>query len=143
MEHAQRDTLYNQGENAWEEVLILILMEHAQRGGKRSRFVRFGRVLILILMEHAQRDRLEVWRPSPIIVLILILMEHAQRASVSSRLQRDLANGLNPYFNGTCSKSEYIIEVKELTDEVLILILMEHAQREAVVLDIIVSGERS
>ena len=31
MEHAQRDTLYKQGENAWEEVLILILMEHAQR----------------------------------------------------------------------------------------------------------------
>ena len=36
---------------------------------------------------------------------------------------------LNPYFNGTCSKSEYVrYQGKELVD-VLILILMEHAQR--------------
>ena len=38
------------------------------------------------------------------------------------------ALGLNPYFNGTCSKStKNILKNKELS--VLILILMEHAQR--------------
>ena len=37
-------------------VLILVLMEHAQRDGrKRVRFVFSALVLILILMEHAQR----------------------------------------------------------------------------------------
>ena len=37
-------------------------------------------VLILILMEHAQRvSRISVIRCHNIIVLILILMEHAQR----------------------------------------------------------------
>ena len=38
-------------------VLILILMEHAQRDCAVVRGVRlFGFVLILILMEHAQRE---------------------------------------------------------------------------------------
>ena len=39
--------------------------------------------------------------------------------------------GLNPYFNGTCSKS-YIPEAKKFAQGVLILILMEHAQREEI-----------
>ncbi len=38
-------------------VLILILMEHAQRGGGVSNGERILIVLILILMEHAQRDQ--------------------------------------------------------------------------------------
>ena len=38
--------------------------------------------------------------------------------------------GLNPYFNGTCSKREYKDSTTYDLDEVLILILMEHAQRE-------------
>ena len=33
-------------------------------------------------------------------------MEHAQRALVV-RLQGNSATGLNPYFNGTCSKRNY------------------------------------
>ena len=40
-------------------------------------------------------------------------------------------NGLNPYFNGTCSKRWYD-ERKTVTCVVLILILMEHAQRDNV-----------
>ena len=63
------------------EVLILILMEHAQRGFRRyTKLVHCKRVLILILMEHAQREsksfNVRDWFGS---VLILILMEHAQR----------------------------------------------------------------
>ena len=39
-------------------VLILILMEHAQKDGKsyRAKSLLWG-VLILVLMEHAQRER--------------------------------------------------------------------------------------
>ena len=36
--------------------------------------------------------------------------------------------GLNPYFNGTCSKS-YLVTAENAVRAVLILILMEHAQR--------------
>ena len=61
-------------------------------------------VLILILMEHAQRGRPATcqWQTCH-TVLILILMEHAQR--VVLRHGRKRRNRLNPYFNGTCSKS--------------------------------------
>ena len=42
------------------------------------------------------------------LVLILILMEHAQRDMVENEgLIRD--GGLNPYFNGTCSKRAFFI----------------------------------
>ena len=37
-------------------VLILILMEHAQRDLQKACLCATVRVLILILMEHAQRD---------------------------------------------------------------------------------------
>ena len=37
--------------------------------------------------------------------------------------------GLNPYFNGTCSKRNVTSKVITARLEVLILILMEHAQR--------------
>ena len=61
-------------------VLILILMEHAQRGGLAHRYTKWRQiVLILILMEHAQRD---------------------ENVILPSRFDM----GLNPYFNGTCSK---------------------------------------
>ena len=41
-----------------------------------------------------------------------------------------LSESLNPYFNGTCSKSPYLDMVEdEGIIHVLILILMEHAQR--------------
>ncbi len=80
-------------------------------------------------MEHAQRvvgksdNSLILY-----VVLILILMEHAQRAD---RQREDYyATGLNPYFNGTCSKSGIRVSVRTLAYIVLILILMEHAQRD-------------
>ena len=37
---------------------------------------------------------------------------------------------LNPYFNGTCSKSWFVAHPMRRIQFVLILILMEHAQRE-------------
>ena len=62
------------------------------------------------------------------IVLILILMEHAQRAGAFLTENPTEATGLNPYFNGTCSKRS-TITFRTPSTEVLILILMEHAQR--------------
>ena len=50
-------------------------------------YVGIRYVLILILMEHAQRDKMEKvnMKPVEVWVLILILMEHAQRvASIRS-----------------------------------------------------------
>ena len=85
-------------------------------------------VLILILMEHAQRgtEYKNPWSNNA-EVLILILMEHAQRVWLSNaEAQRYL--GLNPYFNGTCSKSQGG-KACGYGWAVLILILMEHAQR--------------
>ena len=38
-------------------------------------------------------------------VLILILMEHAQREVCDDMFTVCCTTGLNPYFNGTCSKS--------------------------------------
>ena len=61
-------------------VLILILMEHAQRVANTMRRIQFRKeVLILILMEHAQRDSNHMQYCTIKKVLILILMEHAQR----------------------------------------------------------------
>ena len=37
--------------------------------------------------------------------------------------------GLNPYFNGTCSKRQFMTPAPQQQPAVLILILMEHAQR--------------
>ena len=39
-------------------------------------------------------------------VLILILMEHAQRECSIFVTKGDYTISLNPYFNGTCSKSQ-------------------------------------
>ena len=60
-------------------------MEHAQRVDKSLFWSIIALVLILILMEHAQREKtkmkpIEVWRVG---VLILILMEHAQRDTLT------------------------------------------------------------
>ena len=56
-------------------------------------------------MEHAQRIRQEFVYDRRYYVLILILMEHAQRVV---RFTPNDTNTvcLNPYFNGTCSKSD-------------------------------------
>ena len=54
-------------------------------------------------------------------------MEYAQRA-VNARHAK-LKQCLNPYFNGTCSKSYDTLFFQVFSQAVLILILMEHAQR--------------
>ena len=58
-------------------------------------------------------------------------MEHAQRAAIATMILRYTVLGLNPYFNGTCSKSNSVKLCAEYRI-VLILILMEHAQRDCV-----------
>ena len=55
-------------------------------------------------------------------------MEHAQRGLSLYYSPLPLVC-LNPYFNGTCSKSEVSALVWTEAEKVLILILMEHAQR--------------
>ena len=79
-----------------------MLKESGKEGGIRI----VPGVLILILMEHAQRGAKcgynWTWSPD---VLILILMEHAQRGSVQST-QATHFIGLNPCFIGTCSKGQ-------------------------------------
>ena len=53
-----------------------MLKEKYERTDKRADYLR---VLILILMEHAQRVWVQVTTRRQLWVLILILMEHAQR----------------------------------------------------------------
>ena len=111
MEHAQRG--HGDAAIGWRfSVLILILMEHAQRvvsktstasGSSLNPYfngtcskrevkpgnleVNFQEVLILILMEHAQRAcNTKCYSGSEDKVLILILMEHAQRDIVRYQL---------------------------------------------------------
>ena len=122
-------------------VLILILMEHAQRDIDSMKPMFYLRVclnpyfngtcsksiakvcvllssravLILILMEHAQR---EYGNPDITIlseyVLILILMEHAQRVGTTLYRYICTSHGLNPYFNGTCSKRMEKVNMKPI-----------------------------
>ena len=49
--------------------------------------------------------------------------------SVASGKDEKVREGLNPYFNGTCSKRSDYTDVYTEDGKVLILILMEHAQR--------------
>ena len=103
-------------------------MEYAQRADiYKSVFTKVSTVLILILMEYAQRAGMLMQLMKWTRVLILILMEYAQRVIISFRL---LANvGLNPYSNGICSKRLLLFLRITLVLVVLILILMEYAQR--------------
>ena len=77
-----------------------------------------------MLKERQWKNLTSLWKD---VVLILILMEHAQRAY--SRKRSRVVCCLNPYFNGTCSKSSSKVINARLEQVVLILILMEHAQR--------------
>ena len=56
-------------------------------------------------------------------------MEHAQRAGTHAFIVPQTSS-LNPYFNGTCSKSNSSSRNTNNCRIVLILILMEHAQRD-------------
>ena len=55
-------------------------------------------------------------------------MEHAQRDTLIKN-ESVVYGSLNPYFNGTCSKSGTLPVIVGQNADVLILILMEHAQR--------------
>ena len=52
--------------------------------------------------------------------------------SFNNNVGIDTAISLNPYFNGTCSKSLSYEEIGVIKGDVLILILMEHAQRASI-----------
>ncbi len=83
-------------------------------------------VLILILMEHGLGQLLESSLGSTAMVLILILMEHGL-GHKKSELRTMLTTCLNPYFNGTWSRTaeihktlisnqniDYLKEIREL-----------------------------
>ena len=83
-------------------------MEHAQRVAMHIYFIKdVVLVLILILMEHAQRVMVSVVSDRKNDVLILILMEHAQRYKKNLGSKEEQNSCLNPYFNGTCSKIQF------------------------------------
>ena len=56
-----------------------------------------------MLKETAQLEQVDT--ESMAEVLILILMEHAQRDKMKKTNMKPIEVCLNPYFNGTCSKS--------------------------------------
>lgn len=64
-------------------------------------------------------------------VLIIVLMEHAQRVRTTLSSLLTCLMCLNPYFNGTCSKSNSYCCVCYNYVAVLILVLVEYAQKSA------------
>ena len=113
-------------------------------------------VLILILMEHAQRDLVKAHMRSLMPKRLNPYFNGTcSKRCISVAEVHEIEKCLNPYFNGTCSKRTIMIKVKDLKSLslnpyfngtcskrqlkrallchpqlVLILILMEHAQRE-------------
>ena len=111
------------------------------------------RVLILILMEHAQREIWKNWQKSRLSPCLNPYFNGTCSKSVGASDNTATALGLNPYFNGTCSKSENeatqfthmlnglnpyfngtcskrrVRNIWWPTSNVLILVLVEHAQR--------------
>ena len=88
------------------------------------------KVLILILMEHAQRDlyTTDGKRISQQSLNPYFNGTCSKRRRIASGAF--LTESLNPYFNGTCSKRPSSLKIKGFKLTVLILILMEHAQRD-------------
>ena len=84
-------------------------MEHAQRVSKAEVSREDDKVLILILMEHAQRVS-----GYNLLSKILNSLNPYFNGTCSKRnaLKAALSNteeGLNPYFNGTCSKRAFFV----------------------------------
>ena len=104
MEHAQRGLGYKltPGVKTW--VLILILMEHAQRGPSSNRLMRFGRPSLNPYFNGTCSKRCRKWFNN----FIVSSLNPYFNGTCSKRI--DLKSGdqvqlcLNPYFNGTCSK---------------------------------------
>ena len=88
------------------KVLILIVMEHAL-GGTINTQMLLDAVLILIVMEHALGVTSATNQFLSLNdVLILIVMEHALGEWILNALDNGKW-GLNPYCNGTCSRSNW------------------------------------
>ena len=80
MEHAQRTEGYDIAFEGGQSVLILILMEHAQRGAKTGAVAVKGiRLNPYFNGTCSKRKRIQLRDKTAQKVLILILMEHAQR----------------------------------------------------------------
>ena len=114
------------------KVLILILMEHAQRG--ENTFLSFCSKHGLNPYFNGTCSKSTQLLPLRGLAFILSLNPYFN--GTCSKSLRGLAFilnnhglSLNPYFNGTCSKSITIFIVINHKITVLILILMEHAQR--------------
>ena len=92
----------------WTSVLILILMEHAQRGYKLTPGVKTWERLNPYFNGTCSKSYVTSTSfRGTCNVLILILMEHAQRAFNKCFLS--ILSCLNPYFNGTCSKRAFFV----------------------------------
>ena len=79
-------------------------MEHAQRDYEISRFYGKVQVLILILMEHAQRVLRETLKGS--LCCLNPYFNGTCSKSALNPLCLTRKESLNPYFNGTCSKRQ-------------------------------------
>ncbi len=100
-------------------------MEHALGDERASKLSMSIAVLILIVMEHALGVVGNLKFAQHVLVLILIVMEHAlgvYHVSGSAGSHR-----LNPYCNGTCSRSLPEVKTNNRNGIVLILIVTEHA----------------
>ena len=88
-------------------------------------------VLILILMEHAQRDLVKAHMRSLMPKRLNPYFNGTcSKRCISVAEVHEIEKCLNPYFNGTCSKRQLKRALLCHPQLVLILILMEHAQRE-------------
>ena len=82
-------------------------------------------------MEHAQRDYMDkTFNIDTLISLNPYFNGTCSKSNTSNNTFLSFCACLNPYFNGTCSKSVATNDKCETDNAVLILILMEHAQRE-------------
>ena len=79
-------------------------MEHALGVSDMISILIFIGVLILIVMEHALGVKKQSSDANDFFVLILIVMEHALGAAKCLLMAR-FRQSLNPYCNGTCSRS--------------------------------------
>ena len=79
MEHAQRGYKLTPGVKTWERLNPYFNGTCSKSYVTSTSFRGTCNVLILILMEHAQRVKAKEMEKQMVTVLILILMEHAQR----------------------------------------------------------------
>ena len=81
-------------------------------------------------MEHAQRVCANIVLAPHCTGLNPYFNGTCSKRNLTPRWKDEKELGLNPYFNGTCSKSSLHCQRTTKQRKVLILILMEHAQRD-------------